>query len=446
MGYKYTYVMNSLIVMQQLSEWAFNLLIKARIPEQTAVYLHVLLLLVFFLIVAWAADKAVNVLLTTAGRKARWGKAGALIAIMIRNKVVRRGAHLVSLAILTYAVPVIFSKMPGLTGWFNTLMSILLILLVISIMNSVFKSVTDLVKEKPGFRDKPMDSYLQVINIILFFIAGILIFSQITGKSVWAFFTAMGALSAILLLVFKDTIMGFVASIQVTTNDMVRIGDWIEMPKYGADGDVIAITLNTVKIRNWDKTITTIPTYALISDSFKNWRGMQEWGGRRMKRSIYLKISSVRFLEDEDIERYKKISLVREFLTERKAEIDAFNQSAGVDKSLLINGRNFTNIGVFRQYITSYLKVAPGVHKDMIMMVRQLAPTETGMPMEIYAFTDTVAWVQHEGIMADIFDHIMVAARYFDLEIFETPTSGDIRRMGAAGQALLPQHNQEASE
>ncbi len=430
--------MNNLALIQYLSEWSFSLLIKAHIPHQTAVYLHVLLLLTCFLLVAWAADKAVNVLLTTAGRKSGRRKAGPLIAIMIRNKVIRRAAHLVSLTILTYAVPVIFGKVPEATGWFEKLMGILLVLLVVSILNSVFKSLTELVKEKPGFRDKPMDSYLQVVNIILIFVAGILIFSQLTGKSVWAFFTAMGALSAILLLVFKDTIMGFVASIQVTTNDMVRIGDWIEMPKYGADGDVVAITLNTVKIRNWDKTITTIPTYALISDSFKNWRGMQESGGRRMKRSIYLKISSVRFLEDEDIERYKKISLVREYLTERKAEIDAFNQSAGADKSVLINGRNFTNIGVFRQYIMAYLKNAPGVNRDMIMMVRQLAPTETGLPMEIYAFTDTVAWVKHEGVMADIFDHIMVAATYFDLEIFEAPSGGDLRNMRAGGEALLP--------
>ncbi len=423
--------MNTMVWMTSLSEWLFQFLLKARIPYQTAIYLHLLFVLVCVLILAWLADKLVNVLLTSAARRSKNLKVGHLLDLMIRNRFVRKAAHLVSLGIVDFFIPLICSHLPEFIGGAKKITSILLILLVISILRSFFRSLTELIKERPGFKDKPMDSYLQVVNIVMIFVAGILIFSELTGKPVWAFFTAMGALSAILLLVFRDTILGFVASIQVTTNDMVRIGDWIEMPKYGADGDVIAITLNTVKVRNWDKTITTIPTYALISDSFKNWRGMQEWGGRRIKRSIYLKISSVKFLTPEDVERYKTFALVKDYLTSRQLEIDQYNHSISADKSQLINGRNLTNIGVFREYIKSYLKVSPGINKDMIMMVRQLAPSEHGLPMEIYAFTDTVVWVSHEGIMADIFDHIMVAARYFDLEIFEAPTGGDLRTISS---------------
>ncbi|RQP15744.1 MAG: mechanosensitive ion channel protein MscS, partial [Parapedobacter sp.] len=249
------------------------------------------------------------------------------------------------------------------------------------------------------------------------------------GKSPWAFLGALGAASAILMLVFKDTILGFVASIQVSTNDMVRVGDWIEMPKYGADGDVIEINLNTVKVQNWDKTITTIPTYYLITDSFKNWRGMQDAGGRRIKRAINIKISSIRYLSREEIERLSKIQLLASYIMERQAEIDRYNAETKADRSMPVNGRNMTNVGLFRQYINRYVQNHPQIRKDMTMLVRQLQPTEHGLPIEVYIFTSDIRWAIYEDIMSDIFDHLLSAIKYFELEVFEAPASDDIRNL-----------------
>lgn len=221
------------------------------------------------------------------------------------------------------------------------------------------------------------------------------------------------------MLIFKDSILGFVASLQVTANDMVRIGDWITMPKYGADGDVIQITLTTVKVRNFDKTITTLPPYSLVSDSFQNWRGMQETGGRRLKRSVHIKQSTIRFIKPEELEQLQKIEQISDYLQAKITEIDKYNKENNIDKSLLINGRNLTNIGLYRQYIYNYLRNHPKVHKELLLIVRQLQPNEKGLPLELYFFTATTVWVEYEAIVSDIFDHITSAATYFDLELFE---------------------------
>jgi miniconductance mechanosensitive channel len=245
-----------------------------------------------------------------------------------------------------------------------------------------------------------------------------------------AFVTTLGALSAIILLIFRDTILGFVASIQVAVNDMVRIGDWITMEKYGADGDVIEINLTTVKVQNFDKTITTIPTYALISDSFKNWRGMNDSGGRRIKRSIIIKSQSIHYVSLEEIEALKKIQLISDYMTQRQEEIIQFNAEHNIDKSLLINGRNMTNIGVFRKYVDSYLRQHPSINKDMTIMSRQLAQTPQGIPLEIYAFSNDKVWVNYEHIMGDIFDHLLAALPYFNLEIYELGLDDSLRSSG----------------
>jgi miniconductance mechanosensitive channel len=254
----------------------------------------------------------------------------------------------------------------------------------------------------------------------VFYIFGfVILFSILTGQETGVVLAGLGAGSAITMLIFKDSILGFVASLQVSANDMVRIGDWITMPKYGADGDVIQITLTTVKVRNFDKTITTLPPYALVSDSFQNWRGMQEIGGRRLKRSVHIKQGTIRFVRPEEIENLQKINYITEHVQKRSAEIDKYNKEHSVDKSLLINGRNLTNIGLYRQYIYNYLKNHPNVHKEMLLIVRQLQPNEKGMPLELYFFTATIVWVEYEAIVSDIFDHITAAATYFDLELFE---------------------------
>ena len=284
---------------------------------------------------------------------------------------------------------------------------------------SIINAATDTLRLKSSLKDKPLDSYVQVIKIVFYIFGFVILFSILTGQETGVVLAGLGAGSAITMLIFKDSILGFVASLQVSANDMVRIGDWITMPKYGADGDVIQITLTTVKVRNFDKTITTLPPYALVSDSFQNWRGMQEIGGRRLKRSVHIKQGTIRFVRPEEIENLQKINYITEHVQKRSAEIDKYNKEHSVDKSLLINGRNLTNIGLYRQYIYNYLKNHPNVHKEMLLIVRQLQPNEKGMPLELYFFTATIVWVEYEAIVSDIFDHITAAATYFDLELFE---------------------------
>lgn len=418
--------MNISSVFDLLYKQTYHFLLSLRLAETNAKILNIFLFAVLLFCLSWLIDKVVNVILTQSLRSFKSSRLQPFFQALIHNRVVRKTANLIPLIAFYNAVPAIFQHFPQLSPPGLTVVNILIISLVVSIFKKIFRSVTDIAETKPGFQDKPLESYQQVVSLLLNFIALILIFSQVTGKEVWTFFTAMGAMSAVLMLVFKDTIMGFVASVQVTTNDMVRIGDWVEMPKYGADGDVIEITLNTVKIQNFDKTITTIPTYSLISDSFKNWRGMREAGGRRIKRAVNIKMSSVRFLAGDQLEKYRRVQLLGPILAEKEKEIDDYNTTFGIDKGILLNGRNLTNLGLFRQYLIEYLRKHPKLHKEMISMVRQLAPTETGVPLELYVFTATTVWVEYEGIMADIFDHVIAAAPYFDLEIFEEPTGRDL--------------------
>lgn len=335
----------------------------------------------------------------------------------------RRFPHYLSMIIpfslVKGSIPIVFESFPSFMRLADKLADMYLVFYVIWLIMSVINAFGDSLRTKTQLRDKPIDSYIQVVRIIFYFFGFIILISIFTGKNPMYFVGGLGAASAILMLVFKDTIMGFVASIQVSANDMVRIGDWITMPKYDADGDVIQITLTTVKIRNFDKTITTIPPYALVSDSFQNWRGMQENGGRRLKRSVFIKQSSIRFIEKDELSELMKIQTVAKYISERTTEIDGYNTKTGADKSLAVNGRNLTNMGLYRAYIQNYLQKHPGVHKEMTTMVRQLQPTSKGLPLELYFFTSTIAWLEYENIVSDIFDHITAAAKYFDIELFE---------------------------
>ena len=281
----------------------------------------------------------------------------------------------------------------------------------------------------PVFSDKPIGSYFQLGRIILYLISAILILSVLLGKSPIYFLSVFGAMSAVVLLIFKDTILGFVSSIQMSANDMVRVGDWIEMPKFNADGDVIAINLNTVKVRNWDKTVTTIPTYFFTSDSFKNWRGMQESGGRRIKRSLNINVKSVKFVDATARESYKKIFLLKDYIETRQKEIEVFNSKYDFDSSVLINGRRMTNLGVFRHYVESYLKNHPKIHQGLTLLVRQLPLEDKGIPIEVYCFTKTTAWNEYEDIQADIFDHLLASASFFDLEVFQQVSGSDFSKI-----------------
>jgi miniconductance mechanosensitive channel len=293
----------------------------------------------------------------------------------------------------------------------------------IVLVRRLLNSLKDYLKTLKNFKDKPVDSYIQVVMIFVWFVGIMIIFSILTGKDIGTFLATLGALSAVILLIFKDTILGFVASMQVTINDTVRIGDWISMSSFNADGDVIEINLSTVKVQNFDNTITTIPTYKMVSDSFVNWRGMSESGGRRIKRAILVRVSSIAFVDENHLEELEKIERIATFIKQRKEEIKAENHANGSDKSLLINGRNMTNIGLFRRYALAYLQNHPEINKDLTLMVRQLAPTSEGVPIEVYVFSKDKIWANYEQIMSDIFDHLLAAIPFFKLECFEYTTT-----------------------
>ncbi|WP_461532807.1 mechanosensitive ion channel family protein [Sinomicrobium sp.] len=338
-------------------------------------------------------------------------------------------AHIIPLILIIKLIPIIFTDFQGWKVFFLKLTDLYIAVLTVWLIRSLLRSMKNYLLTKEAYKDKPLDSFLQVFMIFTWIIAGIYIFTMLTDKDPMAFITALGAASAVILLIFKDSILGFVASIQVAANDMVRIGDWITVEKYGADGDVMEINLATVKVSNFDKTITTIPTYALISDSFKNWRGMQESGGRRIKRSIYIAVNSIKYLSEQNVENLKRIQLVAAYLDHRQKDISKYNTDNQADKSLLINGRNQTNLGVFRKYADSYIKNHPAVNKDMSIMVRHLAPTPQGIPLEIYMFSSDRRWANYEHIMADIFEHLLAAVKYFDLEVYEAPSGKDLKRL-----------------
>lgn len=346
---------------------------------------------------------------------------------LVKNQVLLHVARIVPLILMIGMIPTIFVDFPEFISVATTILEIALVIGWVLVLRGVLRAIRDTLLDKKEFQDKPLDSYLQVAVIILFFVAAVVIFTLISGKSPWTFLGAFGAMSAVLMLVFKDTILGFVASIQVSVNDMVRVGDWIEMPKFGADGDVIEINLNTVKIQNWDKTISTVPTYYLITESFKNWRGMEESGGRRIKRAINIKISSIRFLTEKELQELTKIQLLKNYIEERQAQIDTYNANTQADRSMPVNGRNMTNVGLFRQYINQMVQSHPLIRTDMTLLVRQLQPTQHGLPIELYMFVGDVRWTSYENVMSDIFDHLLAVIKYFDLEVFESPASDDIR-------------------
>ena len=332
--------------------------------------------------------------------------------LLIKNKIPRLLSYVPSLFFLFWVIPLYNVDL-------LIILEALTIVLFIVTVKSVLGAVKDYFKLSSSLKHIPIDSYIQVVMLFLWFIGIILILSVLTGREIGTFLASLGALSAIIILVFRDTILGFVSSIQITVNDTVRIGDWITMKGSDADGTVIEVNLSTVKVQNFDNTITTIPTYKLVSDSFINWRGMEESNGRRIKRSLLIKPSSVRFLKNNDIEILEKVNLISEYIRLRSSEINEYNSNNKVDKSLLLNGRNLTNIGVFRVYIEEYLKAHPMTNEELTLMCRQLEPTSQGIPIQIYTFSKDKEWTKYEGLTSDIFDHLLSSVKYFDLECFE---------------------------
>lgn len=347
--------------------------------------------------------------------------------LLVTNKTAKYIAHLIPLLFIYKAVPIILDRYEYWEGLFGKLVGIYIVMLVLWIIRTIFNALRDYLKLKPRYSDKPIDSFIQVIMIVLWAVGVTVIISKLFDIDQKELLTILGAVSAVIILIFRDTILGFVSSVQVSINDMVRIGDWITMDKFGADGDVIEINLATVKVRNFDNTTTTIPTYSLSSDSFQNWRGMLNSDGRRIKRHILIKTGSIRFLEEAELNDLKKIHLISNYITTRKLEIDNYNSNNQIDKAIAINGRNLTNLGLFRKYITEYLSNYPGLNQDMLMLCRQLQSTSHGVPLEVYAFSHDKRFENYEFIMSDIFDHIIASVKYFDLEIFETISENEYK-------------------
>lgn len=413
-------------MLQQIKNLIDNLLIDWGVALNIIIYLRVVILLVVMVLIAylafWITKKIIINYIYKLFRLTpmRWDD------IFADHKTFDSVAHIVPAVIVKVIAPVLFSDFSRLLPFVLKITNSYLVIVGLMLILSFLKVIEFALSKSDSFKEKPINSYFQVIRIILYLATGILILSVLLTKSPLYFLSAFGAMTAILLLIFKDTILGLVASVQISSNDMVRVGDWIEMPKFNADGDVIAINLNTVKVQNFDRTITTIPTYYFISDSFKNWRGMVESGGRRIKRSIYINTQSIHFVSPEARERYKKYELISDYISERQIEIEKFNESKDIDTSILINGRRMTNIGVFRHYLESYLRKHPRINQNMTLLVRQLAIGDSGVPVEIYCFTNTTKWTEYESIQADVFDHVLSAVEFFGLEIFQNPSGKDI--------------------
>ncbi len=409
--------------MDFLKHLLYDYLVSVGLTESLAKYLNMIGLLLVLLLIVFIIDFITRkILLSVFTRFASKSKSN-FDDILVTNKVPRNIAHIIPLLITLEFIPIVFSDFDYVENIVEKGLQVFAIILILWIVRSLLNTLKDFFKTLPRLKDKPIDSYIQVFMIFAWVVGLFSAIAIITGTPFIAFVTGLGAASAIIILVFRDTILGFVASIQVSINDMVHIGDWITFEKYGADGDVIEINLSTVKVQNFDKTITTIPTYALISDSFKNWRGMEKSDGRRIKRSLNIKLDSIKYLSKNEVDKLKEIDLISSYLEKRQSDISEFNTENNINKDLLLNGRNLTNIGVFRKYLETYVEQHSAINKDMMIMARQLAPSTQGIPLEIYAFSSDKRWQNYEYIMSDIFDHLIAAVPYFDLEIFELPNN-----------------------
>ena len=348
--------------------------------------------------------------------------------VVMRHRVLQRVAHLVpALVIYHFATPVL-AGYDQLTAVVRQGALIYMIVIAALAADSVVNVGIEIVRGSRLPRELPVRSIAQVLKLVVYAVTAISVLALVLGRSPLLLLSGLGAMSAVTMLVFKDTILGFVAGIQLSANRMVSRGDWIEMPKHGADGDVLDVGLTTVKVQNWDKTITTIPTYALIGESFKNWRGMAESGGRRIKRALYIDVGSIRFCDEEMLARFSKIQYIADYLKDKREEIANWNAARGVESASLADGRHLTNVGTFRAYVVAYLRHHPMVHQDMTFLVRQLAPTEHGLPIEVYVFSRDQVWSRYEAIQADIFDHLLAVVPEFDLRVFQSPSGRDVER------------------
>jgi len=419
---------------EQLLIWLTPLGLSTQILEMLAIAVSLCFLLLLTILSFYLSRKYIPPLIEKAVKRTstQWDD-----AFFGRGFFVRLG-NLLPIIVIYTSADLIFPSGSHLAELIRRLAMTLFVLVGVRLLDAFLLSMQDIYSSSELATGKPVKGYIGAAKIIIYILAAIFIVSILTNQSPWGILSVLGGLTAIILLIFKDTILGFVASIQLSAHDMVRIGDWIEMPKYGADGDVIDVSINTVKVQNWDKTISTIPTYSLVSDAFKNWRGMKESGGRRIKRALYIDMSSIRFCDAGMLERYKKITVLRPYLKTKEDEIADYNERLGIDGSTLVNGRRQTNIGVFRAYVKSYLENHPMINRDMTFIVRHLPPSSQGLPIEIYVFCRDKVWANYEAVQADIFDHILAAVPEFGLRVFQYPSGHDLRQMQQLGTAAQP--------
>ncbi|MFT5837331.1 MAG: miniconductance mechanosensitive channel [Candidatus Azotimanducaceae bacterium] len=352
--------------------------------------------------------------------------------LLIEYKVIVRCSHIVPAAIIHFFAPTLFNGSPDIVELFQLVVNTYLIVIILFVVDGILNFTRAVWERGPVGKRYPAKSLIQASKLVINLIGLIFVLASLLGKSPLVLFSGLGAVTAILLLIFKDAILGLVAGFQLSINNMVMVGDWIEMPARGADGEVIDVSLTIVKVQNWDKTITTIPTYALITDSFKNWRGMSEAGGRRIKRSLYVDMRTIQFANEELLERFKRIRRLRPYLEAKLEEIQKYNDSVGGDLSELINGRRLTNIGTFRAYCVAYLRSHPKLHQEMTLIVRQLDAGSQGLPIEIYVFSNDTAWANFEDIQGDIFDHFLSVLPEFGLSAYQAPSGADLEKAGLA--------------
>ena len=380
------------------------------------------ILTILSLLAFWITEKIIITLLTKMFQKT----STKLDDILIKQNVFKRLTYVVPALIFynfAYAIPqfTIIIQRAALT-----LMAIAGLLAI----NSFLNALRDIYKNTKYHERLDINSYLQITKLIINILGAVVIVGIIINKDTTLLLSGLGAMTAVVMLIFKDTILSLVASVQISSNDLFKVGDWVEAPQFGADGDVVDIGLHTVKIQNWDKTISVIPTHKLIDSTFKNWRGMSESGGRRIKRSLFIDINSISLCSPETLEKYKKFELISKYIDRKQKEVSEHNQTNNIDTSELINGRSLTNIGTFRAYIEAYLKNNSLIHKEMTFLIRQLDPTEKGLPMQIYVFSNDIDWVRYEGIQSSIFDHLLAVVPEFGLRIFQNPTGKDFGTIG----------------
>jgi miniconductance mechanosensitive channel len=411
------------------SEFISDFLVEQGVDQQmadlTGLASTIIILLILAFLSYWITKRFVVRLIEIVFKRSKntWDDA------LVQHGFVQRLSYLMPIIVIYLAADFMLPQHDLAPEFLKRFAMVFFVLAGVWMLDSILLAIREIYAKSEMASRRPIRGYLDAVKIITFIMAGIFIVSILTDQSPWGVLSILGGFTVVLMLVFKDTILGFVASIQLSGHDMIRIGDWIEMPKYGADGDVIDVSIHTVKVRNWDKTITTIPTYGLVTDAFKNWRGMSESGGRRVKRAINIDMSSIKFCTDEMLERFKKFDFIREYIEGKQEEIAEYNKVHESDTSQLINGRRQTNIGVFRAYTVAYLKNNPKIHKNMTFLVRHLEPTSHGLPVQIYVFSNDQAWANYEAIQADIFDHLLAALPEFELRVFQNPTGYDFRSL-----------------